>query len=463
MRLRANEKPAFGAAVLISIIAAVPAILAAGCTGSTEPASDAAPAPSEPSAGPAIEIATPAATGSTTPNLFATPDGRVLMSWLEPVESAGGEAASTRRGRFALRFAALDGDSWSEPRTIAEGDDFFVNWADFPSIVASDGVLAAHWMVLNGGRGTSYDVHVSRSTDGGESWEQAIVPHADATQTEHGFVSMVPEPGGGFTTIWLDGRKFADRTEGVSPEMTLRAASFDANGSQGAETLLDPRICDCCQTSATYVGDTLLAVYRDRSEDEIRDIWSVRRTADGWQKPVRVADDNWQIPGCPVNGPAISASGSRAAAAWFSMPGGVVEIKVTFTDDAGRTFATPILLDTSNAGDIDGGNPRQVAGLADASGARAPIPLGRVDITWVDESRVAVSWVVARGGQADIVLQTVGIDGTLGERHTIATTSSSRAGGFPQLVRNGDRLVVAWTEPGGTPSLRSAVIDLPID
>lgn len=411
----------------------------------------------------AIESMSPAGAGSTTPDLFATPDGRVLMSWLEPMESDGGEPASTRRGRYALRFATLDGDTWSAPRTIADGGDFFVNWADFPSIVESEGTLAAHWMVLNGGRGTAYDVHISRSTDGGESWDQPVVPHADATQTEHGFVSLVPEPDGGFTAIWLDGRKFADRTEGESPEMTLRATSFDGDGTQGPETLLDPRICDCCQTSAAYAGDTLLAVYRDRSEEEIRDIWSVRRTADGWQDPVRVAEDNWQIPGCPVNGPAISGRGDSAAVAWFSLRGGVVEIKVTFTRDGGATFTEPILIDSSEVMGVDTGSPSEVAGLADASAARAPIPLGRVDIVWVDDSRVAVTWLVARGNEADVVLQTVGTDGTLGRRHTIATSTSSRSGGFPRLVRGGDRLVIAWTEPDGSPSLRAAVIGLPIE
>jgi len=448
---------------LACIVATALTVFAAGCGGSTEPGSDATGDRTGPAPSPAIELVSPAAAGSTTPNLFATPDGGVLMSWLEPVGSGAGEAASTRRGRFALRFARLDGDSWSEPRTIAEGEDFFVNWADFPSIVESDGMLAAHWMVLNGGRGTSYDVHISRSTDGGESWDQPVVPHADATQTEHGFVSLVPEEGGGFTAIWLDGRNFAGRTEGTSPEMTLRATSFEGGGTQGPETLLDPRICECCQTSAAYAGDTLLAVYRDRSDEEIRDIWSVRRTANGWQDPVRVAEDNWQIPGCPVNGPAIAGREDSAAVAWFSLPGGVVEIKVTFTRDGGATFTDPILLDSSEAMGIDTGSPREVAGLADSSAGRTPIPLGRVDIVWVDDSRVAVSWLVARGNEADIVLQTVETDGTLGRRHIIATSTSSRSGGFPRLVRSGDRLIVAWTEPDGTPSLKTAVVGLPIE
>ena len=214
------------------------------------------------------DIPSPGADGAGTPSLFATDDGRVLMSW-----------------RFALRFATLRGDVWSEPRTIAESDEFFVNWADFPVIIESGGTLASHWLQRNGGRGTSYDIHITRSLDGGETWAQSVVPHHDGTPTEHGFVSMVPEADGGFTAVWLDGRAFADRGENTVREMSLRGTRFAADGTQGVVDLLDPRICECCQTSAAYVGGNLVAVYRDRSASEVREMYAVRRTADGWQVP----------------------------------------------------------------------------------------------------------------------------------------------------------------------------------
>ncbi len=417
-----------------------------------------------------VRLASPAVAGSAEPDVFAGDDGQVYMSWFEPVDGDDVEAASTRRGRFALRFARLDGDTWSTPRTIVEGENFFVNWADFPSIVATGDTLVAHWLEMNGGRGTSYDVHISRSTDHGATWEESVVPHADGTPTEHGFVSLVPEPDGGFTAVWLDGRNFsgfdaadAASTGAQTPAMTLRATRFDGQGNQLPEILLDDRICDCCQTSAAYVGDTLVAVYRDRSPEEIRDIWTVRRTPDGWQEPTRLAYDDWQIPGCPVNGPAIAAADDRAAVAWFSLREGNPEVKVAFTHDAGVSFSEPILLDRGGAPDVDGSNAREVAGLADASTATAPIPLGRVDIAWVDDARVAVSWIVARGGKADIVLQTVDMHGGFGRRHVVATTGSGRASGFPRIVRQRDRLVIAWTETGGDSSfVRTATIVLPL-
>jgi len=437
----------------------ITALATAACTGdATEAARPAAPDSTTP--GLVTELHSPAAAGSRTPSLFAAVDGTVYMSWLEPAGNVAAEPASTQSGRFALRFATLAGEQWSPARTIAEGDDWFVNWADFPTIVASDGALAAHWLRRNGGRGTAYDIHIARSTDGGATWSDPVVPHGDGSASEHGFVSLVPEPGGGFTAVWLDGRKYATATNDAGREMTLRAARFDGDGEQLDEVLLDGRICDCCQTSAAKVGETLVVVYRDRSDEEVRDMWSVRRTTDGWQEPVPVAPDGWQIPGCPVNGPAIAARGDLAAVAWFTMSGGDPQVKVAFSADAGASFSTPVVLDSGSSGGLDSGNPRQVAGLADASDAARPVPLGRVDIAWVDDSTAVVSWIVARGADADIVLRTVTVDGGLGERHVIGTTGSMRASGFPRMVRQGDRLVIAWTQPDDEVSLRTAAVPL---
>ena len=84
------------------------------------------------------ELPSPAQDGSVAPNLFATADGRVLLSWIDRLPD----------GRHALRFSVRKRNRWSAPRLIAEGADWFVNWADFPSIVAlPDGTLAAHWLV----------------------------------------------------------------------------------------------------------------------------------------------------------------------------------------------------------------------------------------------------------------------------------------------------------------------------
>ncbi len=74
--------------------------------------------------GEPVALENPAAVGSRFPHLAALGSG-AMMSWLEP----GAE------GAFSLRAAALKQGSWSAPRTVATGADWFINWADFPSVI----------------------------------------------------------------------------------------------------------------------------------------------------------------------------------------------------------------------------------------------------------------------------------------------------------------------------------------
>ena len=143
-------------------------------------------------------LPSPAEEGSMAPNLFAAADGRVLMSWIDKL----GE------NRHALRVAVREGERWSAPRLVAEGPDWFVNWADFPSIVAlPDGTLAAHWLVKSAAATYAYDVRIAFSSDGGAHWSAPVVPHRDGTPTEHGFVSLFPTRDGRLGAAWLDGRE----------------------------------------------------------------------------------------------------------------------------------------------------------------------------------------------------------------------------------------------------------------
>jgi hypothetical protein len=144
------------------------------------------------------QLDVPAAPGSGEPNLALAPDGRALLSWLEPAGEAG------QRLRFAARSP---GGAWSAAETIAQGRDWFVNWADFPSVAAlPDGTLFAHWLARSGPGTFAYDVRVAASRDAGKSWRPAVIPHRDGTQTEHGFVSMTPWDRGAMGLVWLDGR-----------------------------------------------------------------------------------------------------------------------------------------------------------------------------------------------------------------------------------------------------------------
>lgn len=377
------------------------------------------------------ESDSPASGDSREPELNVTHDGRIILSWVEKV----GEK------RYALRTSIRDDKGWSETRTVAQGDNWFVNWADFPSAIAlRDGSLAAHWLVKSGNSTYAYDVNVARSNDGGKTWRQPIVPHRDNTQTEHGFVSLIPLTDGRLGAVWLDGRDMKDTKETdehapAAASMTLRYAVIDAQGNLSDEAELDNRVCECCQTSAAVSDGGPIAVYRDRSSSEVRDIYIVRQVNGAWSNPQPVYSDNWQINGCPVNGPSISANGRNVAVAWFTGVGGTPHVKVAFSTDAGQTFGNPIQVDDGET-------------------------LGRVDLVLLPDSSALVSWLSGNVDGGAIKVRRVQPNGTVGPASVIAKTDISRSSGFPRMAQLGNEVHFAWTEFGKPSRIRIATADV---
>ena len=255
----------------------------------------------------------PAGPGAMAPNL-STMDGQLVLTWTEPIQDEATPQRDRRHRLRALRFARYTGEGWSEPKTIAERDDFFANWADLPALVqAGDGTLFAHWLQKSADATYAYDVIVARSTDHGATWQTLGKVHEDKTKTEHGFVSFVTEADG-VRAFWLDGREMAGEEgdphgDAAAGSMTLRTAIVGSD--MAASTLIDNRVCECCNTSAAMTDRGSVVVYRDRDADEIRDIYIVRRVDDDWTQPRRLFADGWKIAGCPVNGPEIGRASCR--------------------------------------------------------------------------------------------------------------------------------------------------------
>lgn len=412
------------------------AAVVSGCDrgGAGPSLSQATPSPAPPS-GPVLEVReseSPAGRDSREPDLFSTADGRVILSWVERV----GEK------RHALRFAARDAAAgWSGSRTVAEGEKWFVNWADFPSVIAlPDGSLAAHWLVKSGPGTYAYDVNIARSKDNGQTWGSLVVPHTDGTQTEHGFVSLIPLEGGQLGAVWVDGRATKDVKEGhdektpLPVSMALRYAAVDSDGKLSDEAVLDERICECCQTSAALTSEGPIAVYRDRLNEEVRDIYFVRRQGDRWSEPRPVHADNWQINGCPVNGPSVAADGRRVAVAWFTAADNNPRVQLAFSEDAGATFGAPVRVDDGEA-------------------------MGRVDVVMLADGSALVCWM-SGGEEGANKVRRVGPGGALGPVSVIAKSDVSRSSGFPRMARLGDTVHFAWTQFGKPSQVRTATADV---
>jgi len=351
----------------------------------------------------------PTQSPSGEPYLFTDRNGATYLSWIEISE-----------GKNYLKFSKLENEKWSQPHMIASGEDWFVNWADYPLIAANGQQLIAHYLGKSGQGTFAYDVMLTTSQDAGATWSEPKSVHDDAKQAEHGFVSILPY-GDNFLVVWLDGRNTVmegmENHEGHHGQMSLRAAIVDKHGVKRNEWELDNRTCDCCQTSATLTDNGPVVIYRDRSEEEIRDMSIVRFVNGQWTEPKTIYADNWKIAGCPVNGPRADAIANNLALAWFSSPEGDASVKVIFSDDGGATFGKPVRIDEGKS-------------------------IGRVDVVMLDTDHAVVSWMEG----SEIKAVKVNRDGTKEYSISIASSSDARSSGFPQMTKSGNRLIFAWTD-----------------
>jgi hypothetical protein len=363
-------------------------------------------------------IDTPVSADRAQPQM-AVEGTRAVLSWIERTGT-----------RATLKFSERTAAGWSAPRIVSSGDTFFVNWADVPSVrPLADGSLAAHWLQKSGSETYAYDVRLSFSRDGGKSWSAPVSPHRDGTKTEHGFASLFQAPGAGagLGLIWLDGRamtKEAAASHGGghgAGAMSVRGAVFAPDGTQRSETLIDDRVCECCPTTSAITSEGPIVAFRNRDENEIRDIHVSRLVNGAWSASVPVHKDNWRIPACPVNGPALSASERRVAIAWFTMRDDVGHAFVAFSDDAGRTFGAPVRVDESTS-------------------------LGRVDIELLPDGSAIVAWIEFAEQRAQLRLRRVARDGTISPSIAVAGLGANRTSGYPRLARVGDELLLAWTD-----------------
>ena len=344
--------------------------------------------------------------------LFST-DKDLFISWTEQVLDSN-----------FLYVTRLEGNSWTNKELITKGTDWFVNWADFPSISLNEvsGSIFSFHLQKSSEETFSYDVNYHINSK--ETWNDMNKIHDDNTFSEHGFVSSIPYKDG-FMVSWLDGRN----TYGVGDHghakgaMTIRSAILDSNGNIVNQNVIDEMVCECCQTSMAISGGIPIVVYRNRSDSEIRDIYFSRYVDSNWSDPEPVHDDGWKINGCPVNGPNVDSYGDNVVVSWFSASNGRPKVNLKFSTDNGRTFGDKILID-----EVENS------------------PLGRVDIEFISETEAMISWLSTVDGKGKLLIRKIKTNGDVGPIKVVEEVSTERSTGFPQIEEFNDDVYISWTD-----------------
>lgn len=362
-----------------------------------------------------VDLKSPANSQSELPFLFADNTGTLFLSWVE---------ADSGAKNFVLKYSTWSNEKWSESRTITGSDSWFVNWADYPSVIAYSGkAMAAHVLNKIPGNPYSYNVNLVLNQDG--KWSPPFAPHNDSTATEHGFASLIPLSKKKLLAAWLDGRRTEDRKDeeyfDLDKAMTLRSAVIDQSGDITDRKLLDASVCDCCQTSMTLTEQGPFIAYRNRTSEEIRDIYFSRYQSGEWTDPEPIYQDNWKIGACPVNGPRVAARDSVVAVAWFTGADGKETVKTAVSTDYGATFKEPIVVNQSGTS-------------------------GRVDVAIGESGLLYISDLVKEGDNYYLNLNEVNYRDETVKSRNITEMSGSRRSGFPQMELIDGTLFFAWTD-----------------
>lgn len=365
----------------------------------------------------------PALKDSGMAYLTSDAKGGAYLSWIDPLAGGG----------HALRYSRWNGAAWSSANTIASGQGWFVNWADFPALaVTPDGSMLAHWLTKSEGAGTyGYGIRVARKAPGSNTWKQIFGANLTDKEDYAGFLSFVVT-GNTAGAVYLAPPPNAERSAAahnhdahdageVEHRKTLRYAAFNANGTVASDREIDADTCSCCQTTVVSTPAGLLAAYRDHAPGEIRDIAVVRLVNGKWTEPKPLNRDGWKINGCPTEGPSAAVQGERLGIAWLTRAQDKPRIQMSLSANSGAAFGEPIRIDDGN-------------------------PYGHPNVTLFDEQHYLVAWLERVPQGAELRMRRVSMTGVMSPSVTLANVAAARSAGLPKIVVTGNQLLLAWRD-----------------
>ncbi len=301
-------------------------------------------------------------------------------------------------------------------------------------------------VVAWGSRSDVTEIKVARSRDGGRRFEAAASVQAAGAKGDRGWHALALDARGRAHVMWLDHRGLATRAttehdhHKSGPDMAqfsgLYYARPDTQGGS-AERELTKGVCYCCKTAlATGADGRLYAAWRHVYPGNIRDIafTTSRDEAGTFSPPSRVSRDEWEIAGCPDDGPAMAVGADEVVhLVWPTVIGGAEPQGALFYSSTrdGQTFT-----------------PRQ---RVPTLGSPKP---GHPQIALASDGRLVIAWDELVGGvrRAATIGARTGANGTLTfDRPQMLSTDLPSA--YPILAQTTNGMLVAWTRGAASASV----------
>lgn len=207
-------------------------------------------------------------------------------------------------------------------------------------------------------------LRLARSMDWGKSFSNSIPVDPSSTATQS-FYSMAEGPDGTLFVVWLDGRdREKDKPETFSVYVA-RSLDHGKSFEKSRRVALDA--CPCCRPAvAAGSGKDVYISWRGVFDHDVRDmlVASSRDEGISFSAGTRVAQDDWQINGCPHAGDTMTVLNGRLFVSWHTVRGDQSRLFFAWSDDHGAHFSHP----ADVAGEVLDANHPRFIGLGGSAG-----------------------------------------------------------------------------------------------
>ncbi len=269
-----------------------------------------------------------------TPMFLAVPGGGRVVAW---VSAPGGGSD----GSLHVSVTPAGADAALPTVTVRDPLGAIEAHGEAPPQLAADSaggisVLYAVGKEIPGERFPRSALRFIRSTDWGRTWSAARTVNDGTEFGSHNFHALTAAPDGSLLATWLDARR------GKSGVWMSRSTDGGRTWELNRPIYTDPT-CPCCRTSVAVAADGQIYVaWRAILPGDVRDV-VVTRSNDGgktWASPVRTRADDWVYPGCPHAGPSLEVDAQGAVhVAWWTGKEGEAGVYYARSTDGARTFA----------------------------------------------------------------------------------------------------------------------------
>jgi hypothetical protein len=292
---------------------------------------------------------------------IVTKDGKVYVVWVEHRGKDADVMLESFNGEGQSLGAAIRVNPQAGQATAWRGDQ--------PTIaVAPDGTVYVGWTGrADSASGSSPDIYLSASRDGGKSFAAPVKVNDDPKPTDHGMHSLAVAGDGRVYVAWLDERNIAPMamkdmkmsSSSSGPHMESNREVFLSSSTDGGRSFSPNQrvatdVCPCCKTSLAVGKDGQVYVsWRQVLPGDYRHI-SVTSSSDQgktFATATIVSNDEWVLKGCPVSGGALAADPDGTVRVLWYAGGDKGQRGIYWSEsrDGGKTFSPRQLLAASSA------------------------------------------------------------------------------------------------------------------